>query len=150
MNIFAPQDLSSSSSGWNYHRFTCIKMKMFSITVFKIRAQRVESLKITFCHGGFKNILRKGRFPGAFPGWLQGGGGVSSSEADEPESNKFSARVEARVMPLPPTVVEDVFLPAILTPAREVFLARLSLEDCATNLLLCFKGLARASSCVEV
>jgi hypothetical protein len=69
-----------------------------------------------------------------------------SSDTDELESNKFSARLGAWVVPLPATEVEDTFLPAASTPATQAFLARLSPEDLAPNFALPFKGLARASS----
>jgi hypothetical protein len=75
---------------------------------------------------------------------------LSSLEADESESNKFSACIEAWVVSLPPMEVEDFFMPAIPMPTIEAFLARLSPEDFTTNFLLCFRGLARASSRTEV
>jgi hypothetical protein len=46
--------------------------------------------------------------------------------------------------------VEDVFLPAASTPAIEAFSVGLSPEDLAVNFVMCFKGLARASSRAEV
>jgi hypothetical protein len=75
---------------------------------------------------------------------------VSSSDADEPESNKFSTCFKTWVMPLPPVEEEDAFLLATLTPATEAFSAGLSLEDFAANLLLRFMGLTSASSCTDV
>jgi hypothetical protein len=75
---------------------------------------------------------------------------ASSSEADEPESNRSSARAKAWVTLLPPTEVEDVFFPVIFMFTEEVFSVILSPEDCATKFLLGFIGLAKESSCVEV
>jgi hypothetical protein len=72
------------------------------------------------------------------------------SEADEPESNKSSARAKTWVASLLPAEVEDAFLPAIFTFTEEFFSVALSPEDCATNFLLGFISLAKASSCVEV
>jgi hypothetical protein len=46
--------------------------------------------------------------------------------------------------------VDDDFLPTILTLVGEVFSTMLGPEDCAINFLLDFKGLAKASSYVEV
>jgi hypothetical protein len=72
------------------------------------------------------------------------------SEVDEPESNKSSARAKDWCIQLPPVEVEDAFFPTTLMHVAEVFSAMLSPDYCATNFLLCFKGFARASSCVEV
>jgi hypothetical protein len=138
-----PQILSSTS-GWSCNYFSCIKMKRFTVTVFKTIKQREQSLKITFHHRRFWNILRQGKFPRTFTGRLQGGG-VSSLDADKPEPNMSSARVKARVALLPPAEVEHIFLPAMLTIAAVAFSAMLGSEDFTTNLLLCFMGLARAS-----
>jgi hypothetical protein len=87
-------------------------------------------------------------FLGCFQGGV--GGAVSPSDADEPESNKSRARAKAGVVSLPHAKVEDIHFLEILTPTGEVFLAMPSPDDCATNLFLDFKGLARASSHAEV
>jgi hypothetical protein len=84
---------------------------------------------------GFGTFFTTGDFWGHF--WGGARMIASASEADEPKSNKSSARAK-------------VFLPAIFTFAEEVFSLILSLEDCATNFLLGFTGLAKASSCAEV
>jgi hypothetical protein len=72
------------------------------------------------------------------------------SDVDEPESNKSSAHVEARIMPLPPVEAERIFLPAIFTVTAVAFSATLSPKDFMTNLLLHFMGLARVRSSAEV
>jgi hypothetical protein len=104
--------------------------------------------KLPFITEGFRIPLGRKDFLGC----LRGGSGeaLSSPEADESKSNKFSACIEAWVTPLLPAEVEDFFLPAISTLATEAFSTRLSLEDFTTNLLLRFRGLARASSHAEV
>jgi hypothetical protein len=73
----------------------------------------------------------------------------SPSEADEPKPNKSITQAEVQLASLPHVGVEDIFFLAVLTLVGEVFLALLSPEDYATNFLLVFKGLARASSCVD-
>jgi hypothetical protein len=92
--------------------------------------------------------LGKGNFLGRLWGGYRGVG--SSSDTDEPESNKSSACVEAQVAPLPPVEVEHKFLPTILMVAAVAFSITVSPDDFTTNLFMCFTGLARASSCAEV
>jgi hypothetical protein len=94
--------------------------------------------KIPFVEEGFGISLRRRDFLGCF--WGGFGGAVSSSNANEPESNKFSTCFGAQVTPLKPAEVEDVFLPATLMLTIESFLAGLSPEYFAANLLLHFKG----------
>jgi hypothetical protein len=105
-------------------------------------------LKLPFAVEGYGIFFGRGDFLGRF----RGGAGMAAlpSETDEPESNKSSASAKAQVASLPPAEVENVFLPAILTLVGEAFSVMLSLEDCATNFVLGFKGLARASSYAEV
>jgi hypothetical protein len=97
---------------------------------------------------GFGVSLVGGDFLGRF--WGGSGGAALSLDADELESNKFSACFTAWVMPLPSVEVEDAFLPATLTPAIEASSVGLSPEDFTSNLLLRFTGLASASSCADV
>jgi hypothetical protein len=123
-------------------------MKRFTVTIFKTTKQREQSHEITPHHRRFWNTIRQGKFPRTFAGRLPGV--VSSLDAEEPEPNKSSTHVEARITLLPHVEAEYVFLPAILTVVAVAFLATLRLEDFTTNLLLCFMSLARASSSVEV
>jgi hypothetical protein len=62
---------------------------------------------------------------------------VSLLDADESKPNKFNARFGARVVPLLPVEVQNIFLSAASEPTVEVFVE---------NFLLGFKALARASS----
>jgi hypothetical protein len=105
-------------------------------------------LKSPFAEKVSNALFRVEDFLGCFQGGV--GGAVSPSNVDELESNKSSTRAEAGVVSLPRAKVEDVFYLEILTPTREVFSATPSPDDSATNFLLNFKGLARASSCMEV
>jgi hypothetical protein len=69
------------------------------------------------------------------------GGSVSSSDANEPESNKFSACFGAQVVALPAKEVEDIFLPAASTPATDAFSARLNPEN---KFHAAFQGLSQS------
>jgi hypothetical protein len=97
---------------------------------------------------GFGIAFGGGDFQGRFR--CGTGAATSPSEADESESNKSNACARAWPSPPPPTEVKDVLAPLILTFAKEVFSVMLSPEDCETNFLLCFRGLASANSCAEV
>jgi hypothetical protein len=100
--------------------------------------------KIPFAINDFGTSSERGVSRERFRGHPRGT--VSSSHANEQESNKFSAHFGARVAPLLTTAVEDIFLPADSTPAKEAFSEGLSLEDLAANFMLHFMGIARASS----
>jgi hypothetical protein len=105
-------------------------------------------LQQTFCDRRFRCILHSRNFLGHFQGSIRGV--VSPLDVDEPESNKSNTRAKAGVVLLPRTKVDDVFFLEISMPMGEVFSAMPSPDDCATNFLLGFKGLARASSRVEI
>jgi hypothetical protein len=100
--------------------------------------------KIPFAANDFGTSSERGVSRERFGG--RSGGAVSSSDANELESNKFNAHFGARVAPLLAVEVEDIFLLAASTPVIEAFSAGLSLEDLVAKFMLCFKGLARASS----
>jgi hypothetical protein len=91
----------------------------------------MNHLKVPFAaraSEGFRTFFRTGDFWGCF--WGGVGLAGSPSEVDEPESNKSNARDGDWAAPLPP--------------------AELGPEECETNFLLCFRGLASASSYSEV
>jgi hypothetical protein len=87
-----------------------------------------------------------------FWGRFWGGEGMAASppEDDEPDSNKSSAQVGAQAATPLPVEVEDFFPLTIFTFTYEVFSEMLSPQDCVTNFLLHFRGLANNRSCAEV
>jgi hypothetical protein len=118
---------------------------------FQNKCRKRSYLKLPFAAEGpegFRTFLGTGDFLGH--SWGSDGMAASPPEADEPESNKSSAWAKAWGASLLLKEVEDIFLPAIFTFAEEVFSVMLSPEDCATNFLLGFTGLAKESSCAEV
>jgi hypothetical protein len=127
------------------------KARKFQHYSFQNKGRERNNSKVPFAVDGlegFRIFFGTGDFLGCFRGGV--GMVASSSEADEPESNKSSAWAESWVASLSPTKVEDVHFTAIFTFTEEVFLVTLSPEDCATNFLLGFRGLAKESSCAEV
>jgi hypothetical protein len=103
------------------------KQQRFNNISFKERAEKAKKSKSPLAADGSDAFFGAEDFLGCFQGGAKRV--VSPSDADEPESNKSSARAEARVTSLPHAKVEDVY---------------------TINFLLGFKGLARASSCAEV
>jgi hypothetical protein len=120
------------------------KQKRISHSFRNKSIEKRNHSKIPFAANDFGTSSKSGVSRERFRGHSEGA--VSSSDADELESNRFSARFGAWVTPLPVVGVENVFLPAASTPAIEAFSVGLSPEDLAVNFVMCFKGLARASS----
>jgi hypothetical protein len=119
-------------------------MKLPPYYLYKNKHRKRNHSKIPFIDNDFGTSSEKGVSRERF--WGRSRGALPSSDADEPESNKFSAHFRARVAPLLAEEVEDIFLPAASTPAIEAFTPGLSPEDLVANFILRFKGLSRASS----
>jgi hypothetical protein len=142
-----PQILSSTS-GRSCNHFSCIKMKRFTITVFKIIKQREQSLKITFHHRRFQNTLRQGKFPWTFTGWLPGGCFIIRRRRTRTKQVQRTHRSPGHAAPTRGGRAR--FLAGNLNDRGSSLLDNVEPEDFTTNLLLRFTSLARASSCVEV
>jgi hypothetical protein len=74
---------------------------------FQNKGRERNYSKLPFAAEGFGIFFGRGDFLGRV--WGGCGRAASPSKADAPESNKFSTWAKARVILLPPAVVEDAF-----------------------------------------